>query len=145
LTEEKSPRIFDYLAAGILANGLVYFWQVILSFLPSLEILSILIFLAIGFVTSWLVLKRTSKQHLKVGVIAGGASWIITIFMMFGLQEGPNSLLIIVLFGCFLVGGLGAAYYSLKQQIKEEVKSDDQPNQAPGTLKSTPSRLFSVN
>lgn len=132
LTEEISPRIFDYLAAGILANGLVYFWQVILSFLPGLEILSILIFLAVGFVTSWLVLKRASKQHLKVGAIAGVASWIITIFMMFGLQEGPNSLLIIVLFGCFLVGGLGAAYYSLKQQIKEKSKVDDVSNPVPG-------------
>ncbi|MCX6642898.1 MAG: hypothetical protein NTV15_05865 [Candidatus Bathyarchaeota archaeon] len=132
LTAEMSPRIFDYLAAGILANGLVYFWQVILSFLPGLEILSILIFLAVGFVTSWLVLKRASKQHLKVGAIAGVASWVITIFMMFGLQEGPNSLLIIVLFGCFLVGGLGAAYYSLKQQIKEKAKVNDAPNPVPG-------------
>ena len=132
LTEEKSPRIFDYLAAGILANGLVYFWLVILSFLQELEMLSILIFLAVGFVTSWLVLKRASKQYLKVGAIAGVASWVITIFMMLGLQDGPNSLLIIVLFGCFLVGGLGAAYYSLKQQIKEKTKTDDQPNPAPG-------------
>ena len=132
LTAEMSPRIFDYLAAGILANGLVYFWQVILSFLPELEILSILIFLAVGFVTSWLVLKRASKQHLKVGTIAGVTSWVITIFMMFGLQEGPNSLLIIVLFGCFFVGGLGAAYYSLKQQIKEKSKVDDVSNQVLG-------------
>lgn len=132
LTEEKSPRIFDYLAAGILANGLVYFWQVILSFLPELEILSILIFLAIGFVTSWLVLNRASKQHLKVGAIAGVASWTITVLMMLGLTEGQNLVFISVLFGCFLVGGLAAAYYALRQQIKKKAKADAVSNPAPG-------------
>ena len=130
LTEEKSPRIFDYLAAGILANGLVYFWQIILSFMPELKILSILIFCAVGFVVSWFVVNRTSKQHLKVGAIAGVVSWVITVLMMLGRTEDSN-LFFIIIFCCFLVGGLGAAYYSLRQKLGGKAK--DLPSLAPGS------------
>ena len=123
---EKSPRIFDYLAAGILANGLVYFWEIALDHFPMLEILSIPVFLVIGFITSWLVLNRLEAQNLKLGALTGLVSWVITVFMMYSLTDEPALSYIPLLLGCYLAGGLGAALF-LQLKSKNDDKIDTPP------------------
>jgi len=127
LTTERTPSTFDYLAGGILANGLVYFWQVILAYMPDAAALSVVAYVLAGFAPSWFICRRTSKQHLLVGAKAAVAAWVITLFMLFSLASELSLTFVSVLLVCYLIGSLAASYLSLKKQIREKAEGESLP------------------
>ena len=118
-TTERTPTLYDYFAAAILANGIALMWDYVVSTIPMLVILSIPIYAAAGFIASYLVCKRTSKQHLSVGLKTALGSSLFSFFMIWSIATEINLGTVILLILCYLVGGILAAYITLRQHLKK--------------------------
>ena len=117
--KEKTPRIMDYIAAGFLAYGLTYFWNLLIEIMPSLSIASIPVYALCGAFPTYLVCQRTTKEHLLIGLKCAVFFGLITIFLMYTWRPNVfNSFFVVSIIASFLIGCLGSSYYSMKQPTK---------------------------
>ena len=131
---ERKPVIFDYFAGGLLTCGLIWFWLQFISYFPDpiLTFLSWPVFIAAGTVSAYLVCKRTTKGHLGVGIKTALSSWLITVLILFSFGLDLGTYQIVILLICFVLGGLAAAYISLKNRFRKPIhKPDVKSNPAP--------------
>jgi len=123
---ERRPTLFDYVAGAILMNGLATMALYVAVYLSLIEFLLIpLWFLAAG-VSAYLVCRRTTKQHLMVGIKTAVLSIVVGVVMLptFGSLELPQIVMVLI---CYLVGSFGGAYYALKQQMRMEKPTNATP------------------
>ena len=114
---ERKPVLFDFFAGAILTNGLSTMALYLAAYEPFFILLLIPLWCLAAAVSSYLVCKRTSRDHLIVGVktaLISIALGVITIPTFQTLDLGQ----IIVTLACFLVGSIGGAYVALRDQLK---------------------------
>jgi len=124
---ERSPKIFDYFAGAILTNGLGTMAIYLAAFEPFFEYLLIPLWCLAAAVSTYLVCKRTTKDHLLTGVKAAVASIALGVVMMptmQGLEIGS----LVLIFVCFLIGSIIGAYYALKEQLKRKKQAAIPPS-----------------
>jgi hypothetical protein len=121
------PRVTDYVAGAILANGFVWMWleglnnlSAIFSKVPVglLADVSFVIYLSGGILSSYLVCKRTSTGHLFVGLKLAALAWIISLFFMLSAAAEPTIGLALTLLACFAAGGIAGAYLALRSTLR---------------------------
>lgn len=133
MTEERSPSLFDYFAAAVLANSVVYAWTYAATEMPLLYVLNVLVFAAAGGFPCWFVCRRASKNFLLVGLRVGLVGWALTAFMISTLAEGVDLTYLVVLFACMMLGALAVAYSRQREKIREKSKGEpsDQKTEYP--------------
>ena len=130
---ERRPVVFDYFAGGLLTSGLIWFWLQFISYFtdPTIASLTGPVFIAASAVSTYLVCKRTTRGHLAVGVKTALSSWLVTVLILlsFGLELDIS--LILILLVCFVLGGLVAAYITLKDRFRKPIhKPESKPDVA---------------
>jgi hypothetical protein len=119
LTEkERTPSFYDFFAAAILANGIALLWDYVLSVIPSFILLSLPVYIMAGFVSSYLVCKRTTKKHLIVGFKTVVGASLMSILMIGSVATEINVGTVFILIACYFIGGTVAAYLTLRRQLK---------------------------
>lgn len=130
----SEPYLIDYVAGGALSGGMAWIWSVALSYLLGLGLfgsgemlyaLSILVYIAIAFSTSFLVSKRFEKAHIAIGLKTSLFSWVTIIFVYFpseGKITDATILFYSTLFFCMILGGYLGGNLS-KQVWSREVSS----------------------
>ena len=117
--KEKTPKIMDYIAAGFLAYGLTYFWNLLMEIAPPLSIATIPIYILCGAFPTYLICQRTTKEHLLIGLKCAIFFGLITNFLMYLWRPNDfNNLFILSIIITFLAGCLGSSFLSMKQQTK---------------------------
>jgi hypothetical protein len=120
MSDERTPSTTDYLAAAVLSYGIVFFWVQFLNWIEIqiFALFSYIIYFIGAFSSVYLVLRRTTTAHLRIGITSALTSWLFTVFSLLALTEGANRGFFIVLLICFILGGVVASYISLRNQIR---------------------------
>ena len=120
MSDERTPSSTDYLAAAVLSYGVVYFWVQFINWIDFqlISLLSYFVYFLGAFSSVYLVLRRTDRAHLKIGIATSIASWAFTVFSLLALTEGANRGFFVVLLICFIAGGIAASYISLRKQLR---------------------------
>ena len=90
-------------------------WGYVVTSLPILVLAAIPVYCLGSALSAYFVCQRTSKQHLVVGAKTAIVTFFLGIFMI-GFTDF-NIDLLILLFVCYLVGGVGGSYLALKKQL----------------------------
>lgn len=125
--EPRNPTLTDYMAGTMLANGFVWIWSMILSYFPDLisripivilAVTAYAIYISGSAVSSYLVCKRTSSNHLMIGLKLAGLAWLFSLIMMLSSTTGPTLGSAVMLLVCYLAGGLAGAYIALRSELR---------------------------
>ena len=125
--EPRNPNLTDYMAGTMLANGFVWIWSMILTYFPDpisripiviLAVTAYAIYISGSAVSSYLVCKRTSSNHLMVGLKLAGLAWLFSLIMMLSSTTGPTLGSAVMLLVCYLAGGLAGAYMALMSELR---------------------------
>ncbi len=125
--EPRNPNLTDYMAGAMLANGFVWIWSMILTYFPDpisripiviLAVTAYVIYISGSAVSSYLVCKRTSSNHLMVGLKLAGLAWLFSLIMMLSSTTGPTLGSAVMLLICYLAGGLAGAYMALRSELR---------------------------
>ncbi len=119
---DRTPKLLDYFAGALLTNGLASMVIYLALFEPFFQYLLIPLWCLSAGIATYLVCMRTSKQHLITGAKTVVISIVIGVFMiptLEGLELGSLILIIV----CFIIGGIGGAYYALREQLKRKKQS----------------------
>ena len=125
--EPRNPTLTDYMAGTMLANGFVWIWSMILSYFPDLisripivilAVTAYAIYISGSAVSSYLVCKRTSSNHLMIGLKLAGLAWLFSLIMMLSSTTGPTLGSAVMLLVCYLAGGLAGAYMALRSELR---------------------------
>lgn len=125
--EPRNPTLTDYMAGTMLANGFIWVWSMILSYFPDpisripiviLAVTAYAIYISGSAVSSYLVCKRTSSNHLMVGLKLAGLAWLFSLIMMLSSTTGPTLGSAVMLLVCYLAGGLAGAYMALRSELR---------------------------
>lgn len=127
---DRRPSVTDYMAAAVLAYGIVYFWVELQMYYGPPWPLAYLFYYLAGLVPSYLVCRRTGSGELAVGVKCSAASWGFTVVSLLAFTEGNTTTFFALLLAMFLLGGLTAAYLTLKRRLKAHGE--------PGSQRTTP-------
>ncbi len=120
IDRDRRPSITDYMAAAVLAYGIVYFWIELNALYDPPWLLAYLIYYLGGLIPSYLVCKRTGSAELAIGVKSSVASWGFVIVSATAFTEGNTLTFFSLLLIMFLLGGLTAAYLTLRKRLKPE-------------------------
>jgi len=123
---ERTPKIFDYFAGAILTNSLATMAIYLADWEPFFQYLLLPLWCLAAGVSTYLVCMRTSTKHLITGAKTAVLSIIIGFIMVPVLQNFDLGILAIILI-CYLVGSIGGAYYSLREQLKLKKKATMSP------------------
>lgn len=110
---KKTPTLKDYLAGAALANSLA--WLTLAIALPPVQLL-FLTYVFGGIVAGYLVARKTSQNHERVGLKAGLGSFVFHIYVFMGVIEvitGQRLLNILdhlLILAIFLSGGFIGAF-----------------------------------
>lgn len=136
--EPRNPNITDYMAGTMLANGFVWIWSMILTYSPNLisripivilAVIAYTIYISGSAVSSYLVCKRTSSNHLMVGLKLAGLAWLFSLILMLSSTTGPTLGSAVMLLVCYMAGGLAGAYMALRSELRP--RSADQAREMP--------------
>ena len=125
--EPRNPNLTDYMAGTMLANGFVWIWSMILTYFPDLisripivilAVIAYAIYISGSAVSSYLVCKRTSSNHLMVGLKLASLAWLFSLIMMLSSTTGPTLGTAVMLLVCYLAGGLAGAYMALRSELR---------------------------
>ena len=117
MSEERRPSSTDYMAAAVLAYGIVYFWIELKTVAGAPDLLGYPIYYLSGLIPSYLVCKRTGSAHLAVGVKTAALSWGVTFMTLLAFTRGTNLTFFAVLLVLMLLGGASAAYIILRRRL----------------------------
>ena len=117
--EEKKPSTIDYLAAAVLAYGIVYFWIELKMVAGTPSLLAYPVYYLAGLAPSYLVCRRADSAHLAVGIKSALASWGFTAVTLLAFVEGPSLAFFGILLICLVLGGVTASYLALKQSLSQ--------------------------
>ncbi len=117
--EERKPSTTDYMAAAILAFGIIYFWLELKMIAGTPSLLAYPVYYLAGLVPSYLVCRRTDSAHLAVGLKAALASWTFTAVTLLAFVEGPSLTFFGMLLICLILGGVTSSYLALKQSLSQ--------------------------
>jgi hypothetical protein len=115
--EERKPSTIDYMAAAVLAYGIVYFWIKTVAGTPSL--LTYAIYYLAGLAPSYLVSRRTDSAHLAVGIKSALASWAFIAVTLLAFVDESSLAFFGILLICLVLGGATASYLALKQSLSQ--------------------------
>jgi hypothetical protein len=120
LTEnrDRRPSVTDYMAAAVLAYGIVYFWVELHMLYGPPWPLAYLFYFTAGLIPSYLVCRRTGSGELAVGVKCSVTSWGFTAVSLLAFTEGNTTIFFALLLVMFLMGGLTAAYLTLRRRLR---------------------------
>jgi hypothetical protein len=125
--EPRNPTLTDYMAGTMLANGFVWIWSMILTYFPDpisripiviLAVTAYAVYISGSAVSSYLVCKRTSSNHLMVGLKLAGLAWLFSLIMMLSSTTGPTLGSAVMLLVCYMAGGLAGAYMALRSELR---------------------------
>lgn len=124
----REPNQADYMAAAILANGIIWFWMESLKMFSGftsrihptfLADLSYLTFIIAGFISSQQVAKRSDRNQLIVALRSALYSWAGSLFMMVTMTGGPTISFALIILVCLLAGAVLGSYMLIRWRIKE--------------------------
>ena len=115
--EERKPSTTDYMAAAVLAYGIVYFWIVVKTVVGAPSLLAYPVYYLAGLMPSYFVCSRTDSAHLSVGVKSALASWAFTSVTLLAILEKPSLMFFGVLLICIVLGSVTASYLALRQSL----------------------------
>ena len=91
MTAEKKPKLEDYFAGAALANSLVWLTLGITTLTETnpqnLAILSPLLYATGATISGYLVSRKATQNHLKVGLKTGLAAFVFHVYVFVGLFE----------------------------------------------------------
>lgn len=131
----KLPANNDFMAGAMLANGIVFVWMQILSIFrqtasqvpPRILVdLSYMIYIFAGYFASRQVVKRTEKEHLKVGLKTAGYSTIMGLLIIYTMANEPTMGLAVTLGVCYVAGSIIGSYMEIRarlQRLRAEASS----------------------
>lgn len=129
LNSKREPSIIDYLAGGMLASGILYFWPQVVSIIPALAWLSMLVYIMSGIVSSYFVCSKASRSHLMAGMKNAVVSWIFSMVLLITIIETPSIGFALTLLISLIIGGVMGSYLALKRTLR-----DLKPNIEPGDI-----------
>jgi hypothetical protein len=118
IDRDRRPSITDYMAAAVLAYGIVYFWIELNALYDPPLFLGYLIYYLGGLIPSYLVCRRTGSAELAIGAKNSVASWGFVVVSVTTFTEGNTLTFFALLLIMFLLGGLTAAYLTLRRRLK---------------------------
>jgi len=117
---KKTPTLKDYLAGAALANSLAWLTLCVTAFFEiDLTTLVQLLFLTYMFgtiIAGYLVTRKASEDHLKVGLKTGLGSFVFHIYVFMGVLElitGKRVLQLLdhlLILAVFISGGFVGAF-----------------------------------
>jgi hypothetical protein len=123
--EIRKPSLTDYMAGGMLTNGVVWVWSMFLTYVLRVQtsqtsivvlLISYLVYLGGSILAAYLVCQRTTSNHIIVALKTSAAGWIFTLFFMFSYVDVSLGTVVVLLL-TFGVGGLIGAYSALKKRL----------------------------
>ena len=91
MTTEKKPKLEDYFAGAALANSLVWLTLGITTLSETnpqnLAVLSPLLYAAGATISGYLVSRKATQNHLKIGLKTGLAAFVFHVYVFVGLFE----------------------------------------------------------
>ncbi|MBD3172576.1 hypothetical protein GF326_08895 [Candidatus Bathyarchaeota archaeon] len=128
IKQPREPNQADYMAAAILANGIIWFWMESLKMFSGftsrihptfLADLSYLTFIIAGFISSQQVAKRSDRNQLIVALRSSLYSWAGSLFMMITMTGTPTISFALIILVCLLAGAVLGSYMLIRWRIKE--------------------------
>jgi len=125
--QKRQPNLNDYLAGGLLSNGLVWMWIIALGYLANLSPtlspailadLSYVMYLVAGGLASYLVCKRAYSRHIVVAFRLVAIEWVFTVMLMLSMAAEPSIGMAVALLICFTMSGIAGAYLALRSQLR---------------------------
>jgi hypothetical protein len=116
--EERNPSTIDYMAAIVLAYGIVYFWIELKMVAGTPSLMAYPVYYLAGLIPSYLVCRRTDSAHLAVGIKTAFAAWAFTAVTLLAFVEGSSLAFFGILLICLVLGGATASYLALKQSLQ---------------------------
>ena len=129
--EEKQPQEVtnnDYMAAAILANGIIWFWMLSLNMFsgftsrinPTLLVdFTYITFILAGFISSQQVAKRSNRNQLIIALRSAIYSWAGSIIMMLSMMGNPTISFALTVLVCLLAGAVAGSYMLIRFRINE--------------------------
>ena len=129
--EEKQPQEVtnnDYMAAAILANGIIWFWMLSLNMFsgftsrinPTLLVdFTYITFILAGFISSQQVAKRSNRNQLIIVLRSAIYSWAGSIIMMLSMMGNPTISFTLTVLVCLLAGAVAGSYMLIRFRINE--------------------------
>jgi hypothetical protein len=123
--EVRKPSLTDYMAGGMLTNGVVWVWSMFLTYVLKVQtsqtsmvvlLISYLVYLGGSVLAAYLVCQRTTSNHIIVALKTSAAGWIFTLFFMLSYVQVSLGT-VIVLLVTFGVGGFIGSYLALKKRL----------------------------
>ena len=118
LDRDRRPSVTDYMAAAVLAYGVVYFWVELNIYYDPPWVLALLFYYLGGLIPGYLVCRRTGSAELAVGVRSSVSSWVFTVVSLLAFTEGNTPTFFALLLVMFLLGGLTSAYLALRGRLR---------------------------
>ena len=91
MTAEKKPKLEDYFAGAALANSLVWLTLAITTLSATnpqdLALLSPLLYATGATISGYLVSRKATQNHLKVGLKTGLGAFVFHVYVFVGLFE----------------------------------------------------------
>ena len=121
----KKPNLNDYMAGALLSNGIIWMWAMAVNtlqpFIPMevgfiLGLVTFIFFIGAGTIASYLVVKRSSSDYLKVLLKLVASEIIFSIIFILSFVN-PSIELITVLFFSFIVGGFFGLYIAVRPKL----------------------------
>jgi len=128
--DQDNPGYMDYIAAAMLSSGIIWFWIQLVLYINNsiLQLLSYPIYIAAQGLASYLVVTRSNKTHLSVGIKTAIASWLFAIFFTISFNMKNQLGYAIIILVCFLIGGVGGAYIALNRRLKSDKENSAKEN-----------------
>lgn len=133
-TEEKKPQEItnnDYMAATILANGIIWFWMLSLNMFsgftsrinPTLLVdVTYITFILAGFISTQQVAKRSKRNQLIISLRSAIYSWAGAVVMMLSIQNTPTISFALTVLVCLLLGAVVGSYMLIRSRISKRRK-----------------------
>lgn len=121
----RKPNLNDYMAGALLSNGIIWMWAMATNLLQPLMspedgfilgLVTFIVFIGAGAIASYLVIKRSSSNHLKVLLKLVFSELIFSIIFILSFVN-PSVELISVLFFSFIIGGLVGLYIAARPKL----------------------------
>ncbi len=91
MTAEKKPKLEDYFAGAALANSLVWLTLGVVTLTETnrqnLAVLAPLLYITGATMSGYLVSRKATQDHLKVGLKTGLGAFVFHVYVFVGLFE----------------------------------------------------------
>jgi len=115
---EKKPSVTDYLAAAVLAYGVVYVWLQASQLWTTPWALSYLVYYAGSATSTYLVLRKTTRNQFPVALKSAAFSWVFTIACLIAFTRGNVAPFFKSLLALYLLGGVSASVVAMRERLR---------------------------